>query len=189
MLKTILLVAALDGNAILAQSAAAPGLSSYTVPVHFDVHMHRPIGVTSGVEGVITYKSPASATLDLTKVPGPLGHFFKKSYALDLVPQMWPVKYNVVSTSSVEAATDPVYVLTAVPKNDPSLKQVVFKVTQQSHEPVAAAWSFTDGSSIVLTIANKSVNGYTLPATEDISVNEPGFALDATATYGTYQFP
>jgi hypothetical protein len=186
ILKAMLMIAALDGNTILAQSVAAPGLHSYSVPVHFDVRMHRPISIKSGVEAVVYYKSPASAALNITKIPGPLGHFFKSSYAIDLAPQTWPVKYNVLSVSTANSDSTPVYVLTAVAKHDPSLKQVVFKVTQQSNEPVSAAWSFTDGSSITLTIANQTVNGFTLPATETVSVNESAFALDASATYGTY---
>ena len=180
------LIAALDGNALLAEAAAAPGLRSYTVPVHFDVHMHRPIGVKSGVDGVVYYKSPSSAVLSITKVPGPIGRFFKGSYTLDMVPQTWPANYSVISVSTAELGNAPVYVLTAIPKHDPSMKQVVFDVTQQGSEPVSVTWSSVNGSSIALTIVNQKVNGLTLPATEAITVSQPNYALDATATYGSY---
>ena len=189
MIHTVALIvaAALDGNAILAQAAASPGLQSYTVPVHFDVHMHRPIGVKAGVEGVVYYKSPASTALSITRVPGILGHFFSGTYTLDIAPQTWPANYTVVSVSQAESENVPVYVLTAVAKHDPSLKQVVFKVTQATDEPVAVTWTQTDGSSISVTMINEAVNGVKLPATEDITVSQPKYSLDATATYGSYK--
>ena len=183
----LLVAAALDGNAILAQAAASPGLQSYSVPVHFDVHMHRPIGVKAGVEGVVYYKSPASAALSITKVPGMLGRFFSGTYTLNIVPQTWPANYNVVSVSQADSDNGPIYVLTALPKHDPSMKQVVFKVTQATHQPVAVTWSENDGSSIAVTMVNAAVNGFTLSTSETINVSEPKYSLDATAAYGAYQ--
>lgn len=175
-----------DGNAILAKAAADTGLSSYSAPVHFDVHMHRPIGVKQGVEGVATFKAPAQASIAITHVSGLLGGFFKGNYTLDMVPQTWPVKYDVTSVTQSQINGVDVYLLQAQPKNDPSVKQVVFGVTSDTYQPVSALWSYTDGSSIKLTIVNQQVQGFTLPQTETISVNMPKYGLDATATYGEY---
>ncbi|MBV8148759.1 MAG: hypothetical protein JO092_06690 [Candidatus Eremiobacteraeota bacterium] len=75
-----------DGNTILAKAAAEHGLASYSVPVHFDLRMHKPIGFKSGADGIAYFKAPAKAAIAITHVPGPLGGFFKGSYTLDMVP-------------------------------------------------------------------------------------------------------
>lgn len=172
-----------DGNEVLVRAAAAQGLASYSVPVHFDVHMHHPIGIKTGVEGVAYYKAPARAAIAITKVRGPLGIFFKGTYTLDLIPQTWPAKYRVISV--VRSGTDGAYTLTAVPNNDPSVDHVVFGVTAD-YEPVSAQWFYKDGSSIRLTIVNQHVQDYTVPQSEAISVAMRKYGLDATASYGTY---
>ena len=174
-----------DGNEILARAAGDVGLASYTVPVHFSVRMHRPISVRAGVDGMIYYKA-GRAALHITKMPGILGQFFKSSYMLDLAPQTWPEKYIIASVSTSMSGDSPVYVLTGTPKNDPSVDHIVSLVTQQPLAPIAFTWSYKDGSSIALTIANQTVENFTLPATEMISVSMPNYALDATAAYSTY---
>ena len=174
--------AAPSGDEILARAGTSSGLTSYSVPVHFDVHMHKPIGIKSGVDGNAYFKAPAKAAVAITHIPGPLGGFFKGSYTLDMVPQTWPSKYTVTSVSQNGAN----YSLQATPKNDPSVDHVVFGVTASDYQPVSAHWYYKDGSSIDLKLTNQQVQGYTVPQTETISVAMPKYALDATATYGAY---
>jgi len=150
------------------------------------VHMHRPIGVKSGAEGIAYYKAPSQAALVITKIPGPIGRFFKGSYTIDMVPQTWPAKYSVTSVTQGQANGIATYVLRAVPKSDPSVDHTTFTVTQTDYQPVSTVWSYKDGSSISLTIQNQHLKGYTLPQTETISVSMPQYALDATATYGDF---
>lgn len=177
---------ALSGDEILARAATSKGLSSYSAPVHFDVHMHKPLGLKSGADGVAYFKAPSSAAIAITHIPGPLGGFFKGSYTLDMVPQTWPAKYTVTSVTQGAAAGTQAYLLQAQPKNDPSVDHVVFGVTTAAFAPVSAHWFYKDGSSIDLTIQNQQIQNYTLPQTETISVAMPKYSLDATATYGTY---
>lgn len=174
-----------DGNDILARAVGDAGLTSYTVPVHFSVRMHRPISVRAGVDGMIYYKA-GRAALQITKMPGILGQFFKSSYMLDLAPQTWPEKYTIASVSTTTSGDSPIYVLTGTPKNDPSVDHIVSLVTQQPLAPVAFTWSYKDGSSIALTITNQTVQNFTLPGTETISVSMPKYALEATAEYRSY---
>jgi len=186
-LSFVLLAAApLGGDAILARAGSATGLTSYSVPVHFDVHMHRPLGISTGVEGIVYFKAPARAALVITKIPSILGKLFKGSYSLDLSPQTWPAKYTVTSVSQSQAEGTAVYVLRAVPKADPSVDHVTFTVTQADYTPVSVAWSYRDGSSISVTMQCRRVSGNALPQTESIAVNMPQFGLDATAQYGSY---
>ena len=176
----------LSGDEILAKAAAGANLQSYSVPVHFDVHMKRPIGVKAPVEGIMYYQSPAQAALVLTKVPGPIGQFFKGSYKLDMVPQTWPPKYTVKSVSESQQSGTPIYVLHAVPNADPDVDQVEFDITKADNAAVAVVWHYKDGSTIEITTINQQLSGNVLPQTQTISVTMPKYALEAAATYGEY---
>jgi hypothetical protein len=186
-LSFLLLAAApLSGGEILARAGSATGLTSYSVPVHFDVHMHRPIGISTGVEGIVYFKAPARAALVITKIPSIIGKFFKGSYSLDLSPQTWPAKYTVTLVSQAQSQGTAVYALQSVPKADPSVDHVVFTVTQADYSPVSVVWSYRDGSSISVTMQCQRLSGNALPQTESIAVNMPQFGLDAKAQYGSY---
>jgi hypothetical protein len=178
--------AAPSGQDILTRAAAAAGLSSYSVPAHFDVKMHRPISMRSGVDGTAYFKAPAKAAIAITHVPGPLGSFFKGSYTLDMLPQTWPSKYVVTSVEQGQSGGTPAYLLRAVPKNDPTVDHVTFGVAIANNQAISAQWSYKDGSSVALTIRNAEIQGYALPQSETISVAMPKYNLDATATYGQY---
>lgn len=175
-----------DGNTLLARAGAAPGLKSYSAPVNFDVRMHRPLGLKSSAEGIVYFKAPSQAALAITKMPSILGKFFKTVYAIDLAPQVWPAKYTVRSVSQGENNGVNVYLLTALPKSDPSVDHVVFAVTQAGDVPVSASWIYKDGSSVSIGITNASVSSYMLPKTETVSVSMPQYSLDATVHFGEY---
>jgi len=183
---TLLAAAPLAGDEILARAGSATGLGSYSVPVHFDVRMRRPLGISTGVEGIVYFKAPARGALVITKMPSIIGHFFKGSYSLDLSPQTWPAKYTVTSVSPSQAEGTAVYALQAVPKADPPVDHVIFTVTQADYTPVSVVWSYRDGSSISLTMQCQRVSGNALPQTESIAVNMPQYGLDAKAQYGSY---
>lgn len=148
--------------------------------------MHRPINITTGVDGIAYFKAPARAALAITKIPSIIGKFFQGSYSLDMIPQTWPSRYTVTSVSQAEVNGASVYALRSMPKADPSVDYVVFSVMQTDYAPVAAAWHYRNGSSISVTMQNQAVSGYTLAQTESIAVSMPQFALDAEAKYGDY---
>jgi len=176
----------LTGDQILSRAASADTLRSYSVPVHFDVRMHRPISARAGVEGIAYYRAPAQAALVITKAPSIIGKFFKGSYDLDMVPQTWPAKYLVKSVSEDQAGGVAVYVLQAVPKSNADIDHVVFNVTKVDYMPVSAVWYYRNKSSIQLSIVNQHLSNYMLPQTESITVNMPQYGLDAAGKYGEY---
>ena len=191
LLWSLLLVAAtpaaaLTGDQILARAGNATGLHSYSVPVQFDVQMHKPVGIKSSAAGIVTFKAPAEASLTITKMPSILGKFFKSSYLIDLAPQVWPAKYTVQSVSDAQRAGVAVFALQAVPKNDPSVDHVVFEVTKDGYSPVSASWYYKDGSSVKLQITATQTSGFWLPQTVLVSVSMPQYSLDATVNYGAY---
>ena len=175
-----------NGDLILLRAASADGLHTYSVPVHFDVHMHRPVGVRAGVEAIAYYEAPSHAKLAITKIPGIIGGLFKGSYQLDMVPQTWPAKYvvNAVSRERIDGA--PVYILDAAPRVTDVIYRVLLSVTQTDYLPVAATWYYRDKSSIRLSLSNRRVSGFMLPGAETIAVEMPKFGLDAVGRYGDY---
>jgi len=195
--KLVLLIAFLtlaqastpSGDEILARAGAAENLTSFSVPVHFNVHMKRPIGVRSQVEGVVYYRSPASAALVLTKVPPPIGSFFKGPYQLALAPQVWPSQYTITTVTGGASDAAHTLVLIGVPKvDDPSIDHVEVVVAQADYSPLAITWFYRDKSTIHLTMETQRLSGAALPRSESIEVNMPQYGLEATATYGDYSF-
>jgi hypothetical protein len=158
------------GDMILARAAAAKGVHSYTVPVQFDVHLHKPIGLRADVEGVVDYCAPRQGALVITKAHGLIGGFFKGTYDIDLVPQTWPAVYHVTSVSREAGPDGPVTVLDAMPKSDPGdISGVVFRLAGHPAAPVGATWNYSDGSSITLTFANGRIGANTLGSTGALS--------------------
>jgi hypothetical protein len=173
------------GDQVLARAALAKGVSSYAVPVHFAVHLHKPIGARTEVDGTAYYQAPGHGALVLDKAHGIIGTFFKGTYNLDLVPQTWPANYRVLSTSKTTENGQPVLVLNALPRvGGADIAQVVFRIA--GHAPVAANWTYKDQSTIALTLANGRVGNHTLPQTATVSVDMPKYKLDGDVTYGDY---
>ena len=187
VLTTLAQASTPSGDEILARAGAADNLTSFSVPVHFNVHMKRPVGIRAQVEGIVYYRAPESAALVLTKVPGPLSGFFKGSYRLALTPQVWPPQYSITTVTPGTADTSATFVLEGTPRvSDPSIDHVEVAVAQADYSPMRIVWFYRDKSEIRLTMQTQRLSGAALPRTETIDVNMPQYALDATATYGDY---
>jgi hypothetical protein len=157
------------------------------VPVHFAVHVHRPIGVHVGVDGEAYYRAPGDAALVITKAPGIVGAFFHGTYRLDVVPQAWSARYHVTGVTHASDAGGPVTVLSALPlAGAGDIARVTFRIDDRTHAPVGASWLYTDGSTIVLTFANGPVGAALAPQSATIAVDMPKSKLEATVTYGAY---
>jgi hypothetical protein len=177
----------LSGDQVLARAAATDGIAGYNVPIHFAVHLVRPIGAKGNVDGVATFTAPAQSALAITQAPPPIGTFFKGTYTIDMVPQAWAAKYHVSSVSTNVFGGAPVYVLQAQPvPAAATIAGVTFRIAQSDFAPLSAEWLYRDGSSIRLSFVNQTVSNLTLPRTATISVAMPKYALDADAKYGTY---
>jgi hypothetical protein len=175
------------GDQVLARAAIAKGVQSYTVPVHFEVHLHKPIGAHTEVDGIAYYQAPGHGALVLDKAHGIIGSFFKGTYDLDLVPQTWPANYRVLSMSTTTENGQPVIVLDALPRTGgEDIASVVFRLGGPRHAPIGANWTYKDRSTIALTLANGPVGTHALPQTATVAVDMPKYKLDGTVTYGTY---
>jgi hypothetical protein len=176
-----------NGDQLLARATSAPGLRSFAVPVRFAVHLHKPLGLRSQVEGTAYFKAPAQSALALTKASGIAGAFFKGTYKLDMVPAAWPFAYHVVGVAPGVVDGVDVLVLRAKPRGSAGgVAQVFFTLTTPALEPVAAQWQYQNASTIQLSLVNGRVGAYTLPLRATITVDMAHVRLDADATYGTY---
>ncbi len=176
-----------NGDQLLKRATSEPRLMSYAVPVTFDVHLHKPLGLHSQVEGTAYFRAPAQAALQITHASGIVGGFFKGAYNLDMVPQAWPYHYHVLTVTPTVADGAPVLVLRAQPRGGASsITQVVFTLSRPALQPLSVEWDYEDASTIHLTYVNQRIGSYTLPQQATISVDMPHYKLDADATYGDY---
>lgn len=176
----------LSGDQILARAGAANGLQSFSVPVHMNVHLHKPLGFKAGVDGTAYYKAPGKSALAITKAPPIIGGFFKGQYNLDLLPQAWPAKYKVTSVQTLTRNGVAVYELQAVSKAPIGVDRVVFDVAENGFAPLSAQWIYPDHSSVGIALSNQRVSSYLLPQTEVVTVAMPKYNLDATSSFGQY---
>lgn len=177
----------LTGDQVLSRAGAAERIAGYSVPVHFDVHLLRPVRAKGGVEGVATFTAPARSALAITHAPGLIGIFFRGTYTIDIVPQAWPAKYHVSSVAIGDYNGAKVYVLQAQPMPaTAAIDGVTFQIAQADFAPLTAQWAYHNGSSIKLAFANQRVGNLTLPLAATISVAMPQYALDAAVRYGNY---
>jgi hypothetical protein len=176
----------LSGDEILSRACAADGLRSFSVPVHLNVHLHKPIGLKAGVDGTAYYKAPSQSAFVITKGPPIIGGFFKGQYNLDLIPQAWPAKYHVTALQSVTRNGVAAYELTASPRTSLGVSRVVFDVAEGSFAPLTVQWFYPDGSTIGLSLGTQRVGSYVLPQSESVTVAMPKYNLDATSSFGQY---
>jgi hypothetical protein len=181
-------VSALDGNYLLARSAELnrqPG--SYSVPLHFAVHLRRPLPLRFSANATTYFQAPNKQALIITSVPRILRRFFGRNYVgLDTIPQTWPANYRVFSAKSAKHDGAAAYHLDAMPKTTGTISHVTFDLLVNGLSPVGVEWFYRDGSSIQITIENQRVERYSLPRSEQIRITMPRYALDAVCTTGPY---
>lgn len=178
---------ALDGNALLRAVAKQPLPRTYAVPIHFRVHIHHPIGIVVGADAITYFRAPGDQALVITSLPRIIGNRIARSYGhLDTVPQAWARNYRVTQVTSIELGGEPAYRLDAVPRYRGGIDHVTFDLLRRGLVPVGAEWTFSDGSSVRLSVRNERVGRYLLPAHEDIAVSMPRFTVDAAGDNGPY---
>jgi hypothetical protein len=178
----------LDGNALLRRSARLnQPPEAYAVPLHFEVHLERPVGFRFHADAVAYFEAPDKQALVITSMPRPLRRMFGRSYSgLDTVEANWPAHYHVFSVVRTVAGGVPLYHLDALPQNPGGVTHVTFDLLGDGLVPVRVTWFFRDGSTIRLFVTNERVGPYVLPSSEDIAVTMPRFALDANGVAGGY---
>jgi len=178
----------LDGNELLARSAKLNRWpSAYAVPLHFTVHLHRPLPIRFGANATMYFKAPDQQALVIRSLSRATSRLFSRNYAkLDTIPQAWPAKYHVTSVTRVDLDGAPAYRLDATPTYVGDITHVTFDLLEAGLTPVGAAWFYRDGSRVRLKVTNQRVGGYVLPLHEELAVAMPRFDLDADCDTGHY---
>lgn len=179
---------AADGNSLLRESERLHPLpNTYSAPMSFRVHVQRPIRFAAGASAIVYFKSPDKQALVITSLPRVIARSIARSYNnIDTVTAKWPGEYRARGVSSIDFHGEPAYQIDAVPVRHGDVTQVHFYLLRRDLSAVGAQWVFRDGSLVGLTVHNRSVGKYLLPAREEISVAMPRIALDAEGESGSY---
>lgn len=180
--------AKLDGNELLARAVKLNRWpNAYSVPVHFTVHLHRPLPIRFGAAATMYYKAPDQQALVVTSLSRSVSRLFSNNYAkLDTIPQAWPGKYRVTSVARVDHDGAPAYRLDSIPNYRGEITHVTFDLLEAGLVPVGAAWYYRDGSTVRLAVTNQRLGAYVLPQHEELSVAMPKYVLDADCDTGRY---
>jgi len=172
---------------ILARMAATrKGLSSFSVPVHFDVKMRRPLGVVLHPDGVRYFERPNKEALTMKSVPD-AAKAFQQIYTALGTAETWPEQYDMSLVELDPQAGATTYELKGVSKSGGDIDHVVIDVAKDTAAPTRARLFYRNGATIDMAIENAMVDGqYLLPKTETLDLNFPSFAGHAVGHYGDY---
>ena len=178
----------LDGNELLERAVRLNRWpNAYSVPLHFTVHLHKPLPIRFGAAATMYYKAPDQQALVVTSLTRSASRMFSRNYAkLDTIPQAWPAKYRVTSVVHVDHDGAPAYRLDALPMYAGDVTHVTLDFLEAGLVPVGAAWYYRDGSTVRLSVTNQRVGTYVLPQHEELQVAMPKYELDADCDTGSY---
>lgn len=172
----------LSASEILDRMAAArKGLNSYSVPMHFDLVVHKGIGVRAKLDGTRYFQTPDKEVLVMGSMPS-IAKQFRYIYSGLGAPQTWPLHYDI----SLNQTSDSQYELKGVPKDNPNVSYVLLDVTRGALTPVSASWFYKNGGTVTMAFQNAPASGYVLPSVETIDINFPEYKVHAVGTYGSY---
>jgi hypothetical protein len=172
------------GDVLARMSAARKGLNTFSVPVHFDVKIKRPLGVSLPLDGVRYFERPDKGALEMKSVPA-VAKAFQQTYAGLGTPETWPGQYDLSLVDQPASATN--YELKGVPKNGGNVDHILLDIDRDTSTPIRARWFYRNGATIDMAIENAQVNGmFLLPKTETLEVAFPSYAGHAVVNYGDY---
>ena len=174
----------MTGSEILARLLAArQGLHSYSVPIHFNLTVHKGPSVSAQLDAVRYFQSPDRELLAMNSMPSFAGKF-RYIYSGLGTPETWPSSYDVTRVAGdPESAT---YELKCVPRTTTGVSYMLWDVTRDTYAPVAAHVFYTNTGRVDLQFENAQSGGYLLPLTETIDIAFPDYKVHAVGHYGTY---
>ncbi|MBV8282932.1 MAG: hypothetical protein JO347_12845, partial [Candidatus Eremiobacteraeota bacterium] len=159
------------------------GLSSYSVPIHFDLTVRKGVSASAKLDGVRYFQQPDKEVLVMNSMPS-IAKQFKYLYEGLGTPETWPAQYDI---SRVDNPDPKVYSLKGVPKSAGGIKYVLLDVASDNLAPIDAHWFYANGGTVAIQYRNAMVQGqYMLPASETIDMSFPEYKVHATGTFGDY---
>jgi hypothetical protein len=165
--------------------AARKGLDAFSVPVHFDIDVRKPLPIPLALDGVRYFERPDKEALVMNSVPA-AAQAFQRTYAGLGTPETWPKQYDLTLVALDQATSDTMYELKGVPKNGGNVDHILLDIDRKSLAPTRARWFYRNGSTIDMTIENASAGAYLLPKTETLELVFPSYAAHAVAHFADY---
>lgn len=177
-MHAIILAVVLASDLLAHMAAPNAGLTSYEVPVHFDVDLHSFLTMHTGLDGKAYFKRPDKSAVDFDTVPM-LADAFKHLAGTLGTPETWPQTYDITLNSDTE--------LKLVPKKSGNVSAVIVDVDPADYGIVRERWRYKDGGSIDVHQTNAVVGGFLLPrkATGDFDLTQ--YKAHVVSDYGTYK--
>ena len=172
--NTALLESALDPN---------PSLAGYTAVAKLDVTLHAGLPVHKTFNGTMYYNRPTQR-LVLNDASGELSKYKDMRMTLPSKEELFR-EYTLTSTNDDGAATHFVLAPKAQGSRVQSVTVSVDDGTRLIHD---VHWAYTNGSSLVIAPTFEKLNGYSLPAHEDVAARFPGYSVDATLGLSNFNF-
>lgn len=177
-MHAILLAAVLVSDLLAHMAAHNAGLTSYEVPVHFDVDLHSMFSLHTGLDGTAYFKRPDKSAVDFNTVPI-LADPFKHLAGTLGTPETWPQTYDITGSSDTE--------LKLVPKKAGNVAAVIVDVDPADYGIVRERWRYKDGGSIDVRETNAVVGSYLLPRKQIGDFNLTQYKAHVVTDYGTYK--
>jgi hypothetical protein len=189
MISLILIVLQAAGTAQTASSIDLlrravnpnPTLQSYTASAQLSATLHVVIPVHKTYEGKVYYLKPRRA-IEFQNVSGALSRF--KDLATS-TPTYDEAMAQYTITPGTNNGTVSTYLF--VPKKQGSrVKSITLTVNDASALVSHAQWAYTNGGSMSFDQTYLTVGTFRLPAKTNISAHFPGYSVDGTLTFGSY---
>ena len=174
----LLIVAALAGQLLAQMAAPNAALTSYEVPVHFDVDLHSFLDMHTALDGTAYFRQPDKSAVDFNTVPAVADAFKHLAGSLG-TPATWEQTYDVTLVSADE--------LELVPKKAGNVANIVVDVDPVTHGVVRERFAYTNGGSIDMHQSNGQVGGFLLPQTQTADFDLPNYKAHVVSTYGAYK--
>lgn len=155
-------------------------VTSYAVPVHMDVRVHKLFTFRFGFGGMQYFKRPDRIALDMQKIP-PQG---RKLFAELGTPLTWPQQYDLRLVAA-NGDRGP-YHLEGAPKRASDVARMEVDVDGDASAPLHAQWVMHDGSTVDMHITEQAAGGYELPKHADADMSVSGYKIHASIDYGPY---
>ncbi len=180
--------APVDASELIARMLARnPSLSSYEARVHVDLKMLNFPFLAPVLDGTSYFKRPDSYEVVFDRVPG-YAKGFEKIFDDIGDPQHWQIDQNVELRWTQAIGGRRFYVLYLTKKiHSDVLDHTVAFVDPATYELVRMEWHYTSGGYIVLTQKYRNQAGYSVVASQHVTIDIPHGHAVGDSTYGIYQ--
>ncbi len=164
---------------LLTQMAAPnAALTSYEVPVHFDIDLHSFLELHTTVDGTAYFRQPDQSAVDFNTVPVMADAFKHLAGSLG-TPATWDQDYDVSLVSADE--------LQLVPKVSGNVSKVLVDVDPATYGIVRERFTYKNGGTIDMHQSNATFGGFLLPSSQTADFNLPNYKAHVISAYGAYK--